>query len=206
MKKKLLYGIALNDSETPVRTQIKEDGKIVGHWHCKAYKCWNHILERCYSERSLMKSPTYAECSVCDEWLLFSNFKLWYDKNNIDGYEIDKDLLVRGNKVYSPDTCLFIHKSINIFLVDYNNTKFKLLNGVTLRGDSGKFRARCCNPITGKREALGNFKTEVEAHLVWAKRKNECAVMIANGDIHMCERTRNALLNIDFRQINSSEG
>lgn len=206
MKKKLLYGIALNDSETPVRKQIKEDGKVVGQWYCKAYKCWNHILERCYSVKSLSKSPTYLGCSVCGEWLLFSNFRKWYNENAIDGYEIDKDLLVRGNRVYSPETCVFIHKSINIFLIDYNDTKFDLLNGVTFRKDRKKFRARCCNPITGEREALGSFSNEIEAHIVWAKRKNECAAMLANSDIHMCERTREALLNIDFSQVKTSEG
>lgn len=200
MKKKP-FGVAVNDSETPIHKTKVINGKRVTTWECKAYKCWNHMLERCYSESLHKNYPRYIGCNVCDEWLLFSRFREWYNKNYIDGYDLDKDLLVRGNKTYSPLTCVFVHQSINKFVIDYNTSRTEILNGVTIRKDSGKFRARCTNPITGKREALGNFKAEIEAHKVWAKRKNEIAILIANSDIHMCERTRNALLNIDFNQI-----
>lgn len=204
MKKKP-FGVAINDSETPIHKTKIINGKRVTTWECKAYKCWNHMLERCYSESLHSKFPTYKDCKPCDDWLLFSKFRDWYDKNYIDGYYLDKDLLVKGNKIYSPDTCVFIHKTINSFLVDCGVRDTKSLSGATLRKDNGKFRARCCNVITGKREALGQFASEVDAHLAWAYRKKEIAAMLANSDIHMCNRTRNALLNINFSQVNFSE-
>lgn len=58
--------------------------------------------------------PTYEGCTVCDEWLYFSNFKKWFDENYIEGFQLDKDIIIRGNKVYSPQTCCFVPKEINI--------------------------------------------------------------------------------------------
>lgn len=205
MKKKP-FGVAINDSETPIHKTKVIDGKRATVWECKAYKCWNHMLERCYSESLHKKFPTYKDCKPCDDWLLFSKFKYWYDQNYIDGYYLDKDLLFKGNKLYSPETCVFLHKTINSFLVDCGVRNTNALSGATLRKDNGKYRSRCCNVITGNREALGQFDSEVEAHLAWAARKKEIAAMLANSDIHMCERTREALLNIDFSQVKTSEG
>ena len=76
------------------------------------YSHWRGMLMRCYDQKYLQKYPTYIDCTVCEDWLNFSNFQQWYNKNY---YEIpgetmclDKDILVKGNKVYSPDTCIFV--------------------------------------------------------------------------------------------------
>lgn len=204
MKKKLLYGIALNDSETPISKSKRIKGKSVILWTCPAYECWKGMLKRCYSDSYKSKHPTYEGCSVCDEWLYFSNFKEWYENNSISNYHLDKDLLLRGNKTYSPDSCVFIHGDINKFLISGNSNG--MLSGAHLRPDNGRFSARCSNASSCKNEYLGQFDTEVEAHMAWAARKNEIAAMIASSDINMCERTRQALLNIDFRQVKTSEG
>ncbi len=83
----------------------------------KQYKCWLHMLERCYSEKYHKMKPTYKECSVCDEWLNFQNFADWHIKNHPKEsgvYHLDKDLTVSGNKVYSPQACSFISANENI--------------------------------------------------------------------------------------------
>lgn len=76
------------------------------------------MLERCYSARYQERKPTYKGCSVCDEWLNYQNFAKWYDDNY---YEIkgeimclDKDILVKGNKIYSPENCVFVPNYINV--------------------------------------------------------------------------------------------
>ena len=98
-QKTKIYNVATND--------LLFTNKDIAHIR------WQGILRRCYGNSK--KCRTYRECYVCDEWLTFSKFKEWFDKNYIDGWEIDKDILVKGNKVYSPDTCCFVPREINIF-------------------------------------------------------------------------------------------
>lgn len=77
------------------------------------YLKWAAMLQRCYSGRS----PTYADCFVCDEWHNFQNFADWFYENYPkDGhdYHLDKDIKVNGNKVYSPDACMFVTAVENI--------------------------------------------------------------------------------------------
>lgn len=71
------------------------------------------MLARCYSGYTLKSNPAYAGCAVCEEWLTFSKFKDWFEKNYRIGTQLDKDIIVPGNKVYSPDTCCFVPQEIN---------------------------------------------------------------------------------------------
>ena len=77
------------------------------------YNAWCGILERCYSEKLHIKRPTYKDCEVSEEWKRLDNFKVWFEDNHREGWEIDKDLLVKGNKLYSADTCRYVPKSLN---------------------------------------------------------------------------------------------
>ncbi len=81
------------------------------------YYYWVSMLTRCYSERYQQKFPTYIGCSVDDSWHNFQNFGDWYDKNfnskTMQGWNLDKDILEKGNKIYSPETCCFVPQEIN---------------------------------------------------------------------------------------------
>ena len=79
------------------------------------YSVWANMLKRCYHPGYHLTHPTYIDCVVCDEWLNFQTFAHWYVNNGYYGlgYEIDKDLLVRGNKRYSADTCVMLPSAIN---------------------------------------------------------------------------------------------
>ncbi len=79
----------------------------------KSYSTWSNMLKRCYCEASLIARPTYAGCYVCDEWHNFQNFAEWFDTNYVEGFHLDKDTLVDGNKIYSPATCVFISHADN---------------------------------------------------------------------------------------------
>ncbi|EOX1555450.1 hypothetical protein ACPD0L_000751 [Vibrio cholerae] len=79
-----------------------------------ALRVWRHMLYRCYAEKAKLTHPTYGECTVCDEWHNFTNFYHWYKENYIEGYHLDKDIKVPGNKVYSPETCMFVSHTENI--------------------------------------------------------------------------------------------
>jgi len=88
--------------------QAKVRGK-----NTKAYDTWNNMIERCYSFKSHAKRPTYEDCSVVDEWHNFQVFADWFELNYIEGMQIDKDIRVKGNKVYSPETCKFVSAKEN---------------------------------------------------------------------------------------------
>lgn len=143
-----------------------------------AYNKWNNMLIRCYDEGYLSQKPTYIGCSVCDEWLNFQNFADWfYDNYPDDGdtYCLDKDFKVIGNKIYSPETCIFIPNSINCFLTDNGACRGKYMIGASLPKRSNKFKAYCHNPFTGSRGYIAYSETEHGAHMLWRARKSEFA-------------------------------
>lgn len=168
---KLVGGVGINDSDSPVSKYIfwYEDGKRKQKqvWRCKAYAVWNNILSRCYNPKTLSKHPSYIGVSVCTEWLLFSNFKTWFDSNYIEGWELDKDIMSGYAKIYSPDTCCFIPANVNCFLTNISNAK-----GFSRRS-SGRYQAFCSNPFTGKVESLGTYETESEANSAYRDKKTQ---------------------------------
>lgn len=136
----------------------------------KIYKCWSNILERCYSERSLTIRDTYQNTSMCEEWKTYSNFKQWYEENYIEGYEIDKDLLSMNQSIYSPTTCVFVPKEINMCI---NDSKNSTLLGVRYKKKSKDMINEHAKPycseisIDNKKKHLGYFPTSFEAHQQW---------------------------------------
>ena len=137
------------------------------------------MLKRCYSAKEQERYPTYKGCSVSGDWHTFSNFKSWMEKQQWEGMQLDKDLLVVGNKVYSPETCVFVTQMVNSFTNDRGAARGNLLIGVSWYKPTEKFRAECSNPFTKKREHLGYFTCEQQAHEAWMNRKLELAHELA---------------------------
>jgi len=73
-----------------------------------AYSAWYNMLLRCYSRSKPARYKTYDDCTVCDEWHSYQNFASWFEANKVRGLELDKDILIDGNRVYSPETCSFV--------------------------------------------------------------------------------------------------
>ena len=80
----------------------------------KPYQVWTSMIERCYCSKSQEKHPTYIGVTVCPEWHDFQVFAEWFDENYIKGYHLDKDIKLKGNKIYSPEACLFVNQADNI--------------------------------------------------------------------------------------------
>lgn len=142
--------------------------------------CWRAILHRCYSDKSLEKHPTYKDCIVCDEWLCYANFKCWYDKNYYqignERMHIDKDILVKGNKIYSPETCIFVPQSINSLFIKAN----KIRNG-TIGVSKRKYGYSAPTEIiNGYNKKFGNFNTETEAFISYKKAKENYIKKVAD--------------------------
>lgn len=183
-KPRLVYGVGINDVgyvtqkwETIGYVNGKRKWKLV--WVCPYYRTWENMLMRCYSTKFQERNPTYKGCSVSEEWLTLSVFKDWMVTQSWEGSQLDKDLLFEGNKVYSPETCVFVTRGVNMFTIDRGNDRGEWLIGVYWDKVKGKFVSRCNNPFTKKREHLGLFTCEREAHEAWLKRKLELARQLA---------------------------
>lgn len=96
-----------------------------------------------------------------------------------EGMSLDKDIIVLGNKVYGPDTCVFVPCQVNNFLTDHGAARGAWPIGVSWGEEACKFKARCRNPITGKQEHLGYFTDPAEAHEAWRARKHQHALRYA---------------------------
>mgnify|MGYP007124213904 CR=1 FL=1 len=120
------------------------------------------MIKRCYSSKVQQKRQTYIGCSVCEEWKYFSNFKQWYDTNYKEGFDLDKDILVEGNKIYSPDTCCFVPHYLNSVLLDCGKARGDLPLGVTRNRNT--YRAHC-NDGNGNRQF--KYVKSLEEAVTW---------------------------------------
>ena len=100
------------------------------------------------------------------------------EKQSWQGNQLDKDLLVEGNKVYSPETCVFVSQGLNTFLLDGNSYKGGLLRGVTIDSRDGAYQAQC-KQLGGGNKHLGRYKTQEEAHDAYIQEKKRLAVILA---------------------------
>lgn len=133
---------------------------------------WRQMINRCEDAKYHQKEPTYIGCTICEEWHRLSAFKLWVE-NPIngwhEGYELDKDILNKGNKVYSPDTCCFVPNEINGIFTRRKAQRGDLPIGVCVNKGCDGFRAVCTK--YGKRHHLGYFSTPEEAFQVYKAAK-----------------------------------
>jgi hypothetical protein len=134
------------------------------------------MLSRCYSEAYQTRYPTYKGCTVHNKWLTFSVFKSWMQTQDWEGKQLDKDLLISGNKCYSSTTCLFVTSQINKLLTDSAAARGLYKKGVTRNG-IGKYIASC--NVDGKKEHLGCYLTEEAAHQAYLTFKSELVTTVA---------------------------
>jgi len=135
------------------------------------YVTWCHMIKRCYDVEYHRKHNTYINCDVATEWHNFQNFAQWYDENyykiNEERMQLDKDILFKNNKLYSPDTCVFVPKAINVLFVNKISKRGEFPIGVSL--NKNKFRVQCGNQ--GENIYLGTFNTINEAFATYKEYK-----------------------------------
>lgn len=149
------------------------NGKII-----KSYSVWRDMLRRCYDPKYQQKYPTYVDCTVCDEWLYFSKFKRWFDENYPYHLEeqgiklnIDKDLLSNGGKVYSPDTCVFLPRDVNLFMSTRYSNNTSGHTGVCWSKLSKKWHVRINEFDSNKRNNIGYFTNIEDAKDAYLKAR-----------------------------------
>ena len=182
MKTELVYGFGINDLDYPVTKTMKIDGKRRQVWICPFYQKWRSMLGRCYSEKYRIAEPTYTNCYVVEEWKYLSKFKIWMEAQDWEGKSLDKDLLVAGNKVYGPDTCVFVDEAVNNFILECNSKRGEWPVGVCFHKQRNKFISSISMLSEGKRKYLGLYNTPQEAHKVWLENKLEQAYILASKE------------------------
>ena len=148
--------------------KTRENGKLTDE-----YKIWYHMVERCYDPKYHEKRSTYKDCKVEDYLLNFQHMGEWIENNyyEVPGERmcLDKDILCKGNKVYSRNTCIFVPERIKLLFVKSDNERGDNPIGVTPR-ESGNYCAQCNNGY-GKQISLGTYTSKEEAFQVYKKYK-----------------------------------
>lgn len=177
-KKEVLYSVAINDADyqTYITTEVGGKRKVV--WKCPFHVKWTEMLARCYNIKRQKASPWYVGCSVSQDWLRFSNFKAWMEKQDWEGKHLDKDLLCRGNKIYSAENCCFIDQNINSFITESSTLRGDYPIGVSKNKDRPGYRAYCRDG-NNKLIQLGNFQNPEDAHNAWLQFKLKLAKELA---------------------------
>lgn len=184
MGKNLVCGWGINDSGYSIRL-YEDSGKVSGRrkqkliWSCPFYQTWSNMVRRCHSLEYKRRYPTYEKCEVSEKWKKFSRFKLWMEDQDYFGKHLDKDLIIKGNKLYSPETCIFVTQQVNNFMVSNLAKRGDFLIGSYFNKKGNKFMSRCNNPFTSKMEFLGNYSSDKEAHFSWQKKKLEHAIALS---------------------------
>ena len=168
----------------------------------KEYALWRDMLKRCYSDTYKKKRPTYEGCEVSDNFKSYEYFYEWCNKQigfsndgNGNPFHLDKDLLVKGNKIYSESTCVFIPKEINSMLLKSDKKRGEYLIGVSWNKRNKAFVAMV-SKNKGNPEYLGYFKTEIEAFNAYKEAKEVFVKEQANKwKSQIDDRAYNALMN-----------
>ena len=152
----------------------------------KVYDTWKGMLRRCYDKKYHKKEPTYIDCETYKSWLNFQNFGKWFDKNyyEIEGEKmcLDKDILIKHNKIYSPKTCVFVPQTINSLFTKRDNDRGESCIGTT--PVNGKYVVQCSliNPETGKskNEYLGYYETQEKGFEIYKYYKERNIKQVAD--------------------------
>jgi len=189
-KRSLVYGVGVNDWVGAVK---------VGGKRIREYKLWASMLQRCFDEKFKQKYPTYEGVTCSKEWLSMTNFIEDVSQMKgfgLSGWALDKDILQKGNKLYSKDTCCFVPQEVNQLLVKCDNSRGEWPVGVNFDKATGKFKAGL--RINGKKKHLGYFNTPEEAFQAYKLAKEAYIKAVAQKWKHILdERVFQALMTYE---------
>ena len=153
MGKGIVFGVGITGDG---KSRDSETGKRI-----KSYTVWADMIRRCYDKKYHARQATYIECTVSEGWKYYPNFQKWHDANYQEGYHLDKDLLYKGNTVYSENNCVYLPRQINNLLTNSKAKRGEYPVGVSFNSSLGKYHSslkkngRTCN--------LGHYNTPEEA-------------------------------------------
>ena len=170
----MVYGVGIIGDKYPSK---------VNNSQTKEYKIWQAMIRRSFDRKYKENRPTYKDVTCCEEWLYYPNFYEWlHSQDNFDNWLhgeqwcLDKDILFKGNKIYSPDTCCLVPNNVNTLFISRSNDRGILPIGV--RRQDSKFRAKCSNQITNK-EYIKYHSTLTDAFLDYKYQKESLIKQVA---------------------------
>ena len=184
------------------KTYEPKDGKSVHTWE---YNKWNAMLQRCFDNKYKEKNPTYKDVTCCDRWLCFANFledleilKQEYNWDVDEKLNLDKDILHKGNKLYSLENCVLMPDWINLLFIKSDAKRGSYPVGVSYNKRAKKYQTYCS--INGKNKGLGYYGTIEEAFNVYKIAKEQEIKRVADecvskGYITKDSRLYNAMIN-----------
>ncbi len=176
--KKLVKGWGINDADYVVKVKTAhydESGKrrFKEVWSCPFYAKWLSLLDRGVNKKYAINKPSYLNASVNIEWKYFTQFKSWMEKKKWEGLQLDKDILLPGNKEYGPNTCCFVPGYINTLIV-VGGSKTGLPIGLTYhhtQKDGTKVYTARVSDENKKCKRLGDYTDVKTAHKAWQIEK-----------------------------------
>ena len=186
-----VYGVGVVGTKYPT---------MINGRNTKEYGLWQNMLTRCYNDTYKNKQPTYIGCEVSNNFKSYEYFYEWCQNQigfNVEGWHLDKDLLVKGNKVYSEYSCVFLPNEINLLLVKCTASRGEYLIGVYWSKTANAFKATV-RKNKGKQEHLGYFNTELEAYNAYKIAKEAFVKEQANKfKSQIDQRAYNALMSYE---------
>lgn len=178
----------------------KHISRINGEY-TKEYRAWQNMLGRCFTKTY----ETYDDVTCCEEWLLFDNFYEWLHSQenfekwlNGEKWAIDKDILVKGNKIYSPNTCCLVPNSVNILFLTRKKSRGDLPIGVHYKEESKKYMAYCSSGKKGSHDYLGLHETKEGAFLAYKNHKESKIKQVAEEEFlkgNITKKIYDAMIN-----------
>lgn len=179
---KLVYGVGFCDIA------------VTGKEKQECYADWNSMHQRCYDPLFHQRTPSYKGCFVCKEWQTFSNFYEWWKRNHKDGFSLDKDIIHKGNKVYSPETCACISHELNNLVC--RRQKFRGNLPIGVRFDKRKNKYLASISYHGRPKYIGYFDNPTDAFYAYKEVKEEYIKEMAEKYKGVVDdRIYNALMN-----------
>lgn len=193
--------VGIVGNEIPI---VKHGQKI------KEYQTWVNMIKRCYKYHNTSRDQAYNDCSLDKDWLYFPNFYQWiisqpnYDKwKENSSWNIDKDILYKGNRIYSKNTCCLVPNYINQLFKSSKRIRGDLPIGVSKDSD-GKIFAQCVDSFTGANKFLGYFSTTDEAFIAYKTYKEKMIKQIAENEYklnNITEECYKAMINYSVEII-----
>lgn len=203
-KGELIYGIGHVDYSLP----ITENGKKV-----KEYETWRGMLKRCLDDGYLEREPTYNGCLVSYEWTYYKNFYNWIVsqenykqwKESDGKWAIDKDVSIKGNKIYSSKTCFLVPQNVNNLFTTRKLHRGPYPIGVSYSKKNDKFLAYCNDPFKERNDGgryvghyLGSYTTQEDAFYAYKKYKENVIKEVAEREFeqgNIIKKCYDAMLN-----------
>lgn len=165
------------------------------------------MLQRCFYKKEKQREPTYKDATCCQEWLYYPNFHEWlhsqenFDKwYNGEQWAVDKDIFMKGNKTYSPDTCCLVPYNVNNLFTKHDNARGIYPIGVHWHSRDNMFTAQCMNPFTKKRKFLGYHETINDAFQAYKKYKESIIKQVADVEYskrNITKKCYDAMMNYE---------